>query len=227
MIPKKPLIVANWKMNPSTLIEAQELFNSVEQKAQKIENAEIIICPPFVYLCQLKAENCKLGAQDCFWEEKGAFTGEISPLMLKGFNCQYVIVGHSERRKHQQENDGAINKKVKEALGAGLRVILCIEKISQLEEDLKEVGGDFLNNLIIAFEPISAIGTGKPFEVEAARQVFLGIREKFREIPVLYGGSVNSGNARDYLEKAGFNGLLVGSASLNAEEFSKIAESCD
>ena len=110
----KPLIVANWKMNPQSLVEAKQLFNSVKRGIKNIKNVEIVICPPFIYLSNIQylKSNIKLGAQDCFWSERGAFTGEISPSMLKNFNCKYVIIGHSERRK-LGETDEMINKKIK------------------------------------------------------------------------------------------------------------------
>ena len=123
----KPLIVANWKMNPPTLKEAKLLFNSVKKGLKNIKNAKVVICPPFVYLPELQTTNYKLhlGAQDCFWRKKGAFTGEISPLMLKNLGCEYTIVGHSERRA-LGETDEMINKKIKAALSMGLKPILCI-----------------------------------------------------------------------------------------------------
>ena len=198
---KKILIVANWKANPSTLRKARELFGAVK-------NTGAIICPPFVYLSSLKAK----GAQDCFWAE-GSFTGEISPLMLKNLGVEYVILGHSERRKYLAETAGMIKKKIKASLKAGLKPIVCFEKIGEIRNLPK--------SLIFAFEPVSAIGTGKPINWQKAKK----IRESLSQFKtVLYGGSVNSKNAKDYIQKAGFQGLLVGSASLSAKEFVKILE---
>ena len=130
----KPLVVANWKCNPTTLAEAKRLFNSVKSGIKNIKNVEVIICPPFPYIPHIKNTkyNIRIGAQDCFWEERGAYTGEISPLMLKDLGCQYVIIGHSERRKYQQEKDSMIYKKIEAALKRGLKPILCIDKISQI-----------------------------------------------------------------------------------------------
>jgi len=198
----KPLIVANWKMNPATLEEAKLLFN-------RVKDTGAIICPPFVYLSALKAN----GAQDCFWEGGGAYTGEISPSMLKNMGVEYVIVGHSERRKYFKETNEMIEKKLQAALGAGLKPILCIDKISQLPADLdKEV--------IVAYEPLFAIGTGKACSPEKAKKM----RDSIKHTTVLYGGSVNSQNAKDYIYQAGFQGLLVGGASLNPKEFIDIVK---
>jgi len=220
----KPLIVANWKMNPSTLKGAKCLFNSVKRGVKsanwRIKNVEVVICPPFVYLSILfeflsrwRKSQIKSGAQDCFWEEKGAFTGEVSPVMLKDVGVEYVIIGHSERRALGETNE-MIDKKIKTALRSGLKPILCIDKISQIKKGLK-------TEIIIAYEPLFAIGTGRPCSIEKAKKIraFL-IRFK----TVLYGGSVNSENAKDYIEKAGFQGLLVGGASLDTREFIKIVK---
>ncbi len=195
------LIVANWKSNPQTLAEAKSLFNAVK-------NTRAIICPPFVYLAALKAK----GAQNVFWKEKEACTGEVSPLMLKNLGLKYVIIGHSERRRNLKETDEMADKKIKACLRVGLKPILCVENVSQAKG---------WKNIIIAFEPISAIGTGKPISWQKAKK----IRESLARFKtVLYGGSVNAKNAKDYIQKAGFQGLLVGGASLNAKEFAKIAE---
>lgn len=198
----KPLIVANWKMNPATLGEAKVLFDEVKDTGA-------IICPPFVYLSALKAN----GSQDLFWEEKGAYTGEISALMLKNLGVEYVILGHSERRKHFKETNKMIEKKLQAALRAGLKPILCVDKVSQIPASLaKEV--------IVAYEPLFAIGTGNPCSPEKAKE----IRDSIQQDAVLYGGSVNSQNARDYICQAGFQGLLVGGASLKPKEFIDIVK---
>jgi len=198
----KPLIVANWKMNPSTLKEAKLLFN-------RVKKAGGVICPPFVYLSTLKAN----GAQDVFWEEKGAYTGEVSPLMLKNMGVTYVIIGHSERRKYFRESDEMIKKKLKAVLKLNLRPILCINKISQIPQDIRK-------NFIIAYEPLFAIGTGKACSPARAKKMRIAIRKVVdNKTLILYGGSVNSQNTKDYIKKAGFQGLLVGGASLNSKEF--------
>jgi triosephosphate isomerase len=219
----KPLIIANWKMNPQSLSEAKMLFNSIRRGVKSIKNAEIVICPPFIYLTHLLnfksyALNPKIGVQDCFWEEKGAYTGEVSCKISKGVGVEYVIIGHSERRKYFKETDEMISKKIEAALKAGLKLILCIDKISQIPKDIKD-------NFIIAYEPISAIGTGKPYSWEKAKEMKNKIQKILgKKIKILYGGSVNSENANNYIKQAGFQGLLIGSASLNAKEFVKIVK---
>jgi triosephosphate isomerase len=224
----KSLIIANWKMNPSTLTEAKKLFNQVR-------NLDAVICPPFCYLdAKIRPAGAKfaLGVQNCHWEEKGAYTGEISPKMLKSLGVKYVIVGHSERRIHFQETDEIINKKLKAVLKFELVPILCIgEKEGedakaivekQLNEDLKKIAESDVKKIVIAYEPIWAIGTGNFCDPQRAKKVLNLIREKLSN-RVLYGGSVNSKISADYI-KAGFDGLLVGGASLDAEEFGKIVK---
>jgi len=213
----KPLIVANWKCNPTTLKGAKLLFDSVKKEIKNIKNIEVVLCPPFIYLPILTVHrqvmNIKLGAQDCFWKQQGAFTGEISPLMLKDLGCQYVIIGHSERRA-LGETDEMINKKIRAALKSKLKPILCIDKISQIKKDLK-------TEIIIAYEPLFAIGTGKPCSIEKAKKMRTSL---IRFKTVLYGGSINSENAKDYIKEAGFQGLLVGGASLEPKEFIQIVK---
>jgi len=267
----KPLIVANWKCNPTTLKGAKLLFDSIKKGIKDIKNVEVVICPPYTQfsifnyqafqrrwrrrnLLRLQfSKNIKIGAQDVFWEEKGAYTGEISPLMLKDLGCQYVIIGHSERRA-LGETDEMINKKLKAVLKEKLKPILCIgetekerkegqtEKVikTQLKEGLKSISNfQFpISNLVIAYEPVWAIGTGKPCHPEDTKKVLLFLRKilapyrdcsgaGLKENLILYGGSVNSKIAKDYIEKADFEGLLVGGASLDAQEFVRIVETID
>jgi|SRR3989344_204578 len=223
------LIVGNWKCNPTTSKEAEDIFDAVK-KGVRGAKAEVVICPPFVFLPLLKGMT--LGAQDVFYQEKGAFTGEISPTMLKNSNVEYVIVGHSERRK-LGETDETINKKIKASLDAGLKVIFCVGENEgedksvvlekQIKEGLKEV--DVLN-VVIAYEPVWAIGTGKNCGIEDTKAAVELIKKIAGEnVKVLYGGSVNSQNSGDYLKNGEVDGLLVGGASLKAEEFVKIVES--
>lgn len=220
----KPLIVANWKCNPKSLFEAKKLFDSVAKK--KTKNLTAVICPPFVYLPELKKNSLKLGAQNVFFEEKGAYTGEISPLMLKSIGCSYVIIGHSERRKHLKETEEIIGKKVNLSLKLGLKTILCIADLKQLKNSLKRI--KLNENLILAYEPVFAIGTGKACSLSQAKRMRMAIKKELpKDIPVLYGGSVDSQNAGKYIKEAGFQGLLVGSASLKANEFSKILGNID
>jgi len=224
----KKLIIGNWKCNPATLTEAKKLFNAVKK-------LDAIICPPFCYLdAKIRPAGAKftLGAQNCHWEEKGAYTGEISSKMLKSLDVKYVIIGHSERRIHFQETDEIINKKLKSALKLGLIPILCIgEKEGedaksvvdkQLGEDLNGIIDTDIKKIVIAYEPVWAIGTGNFCEPQKAKEVLGLIKRKITN-KVLYGGSVNSKISADYI-KVGFDGLLVGGASLNAEEFAKIVK---
>ena len=234
---KKILIVANWKMNPNTLEEANKLFGLIKRgfgpatggstprksggRTPLSKNLEIVICPPFIYLSLLDPKpytlNPKLGAQNCSWEQKGAYTGEISPKMLKNLGVEYVIIGHSERRRHFKETDEMIIKKIKAVLEMKLKPILCIDKISQIPKNIE--------NLIIAYEPIFAIGTGRACCLNKAKEMRNKIQKSLdKNTKILYGGSVNSQNAKSYID-VGFDGLLVGSASLEAKEFIKIVRS--
>lgn len=219
-------------MNPVTIKEAEELFNSVKQGVKDVENAETVICPPFIYLPLLKG--LTLGAQDSYWEEKGAYTGEVSIAMLKEIGCKYVIIGHSERRKYFNETDEIVNRKVKTTLKAGLIPIVCIGETEEeremdktegvLEEEIKQ-GLDKVDvsKIVIAYEPIWAIGTGNPCDVEEALRMKEIIQKMLsKDIRILYGGSAKANNAEGYLKQAGFNGLLVGGASLDPKEFIKI-----
>jgi len=242
----KNLIVANWKENPTTQKEAEELFNAVKRGVEGVGGVEVVICPPFVYLSLLKG--LTLGAQNVSYKDKGAYTGEVSPLMLKDLNVKYVILGHSEVRRNFNETNEIVNKKVKEVLAAGLNPILCIgeqegknkEEVLQiqLKEGLKGISNfKFqISNLIIAYEPVWAIGTGNNCSVEETknsvtyiREVIAGLYSKKTadEITILYGGSVNSKNSTEYLKNTGISGLLVGGASLKAEDFVKIVQSAE
>lgn len=242
----KSLIVANWKMNPPTLKGAKLLFNSVKRGIKNIRNVEVVICPPFIYLPKLQITNYKLrlGAQNCFLKEKGAYTGEVSPIMLKSLRCRYVILGHSERRRYFGETDKIINKKIKAAVKAKLNPIFCIgetkeerkkgqtKKIlkSQIKKGLQKISRRKIKNLTVAYEPIWAIGSGNPCDVEEAHKMGLLIRKIIskrysfsfaKKTRILYGGSVNSKNARPYITEAKFQGLLIGGASLDSKEFVK------
>lgn len=246
----KPLIVANWKCNPPTLKEAKLLFNSVKRGIKNIKNVEVVICPPFVYLApsdKQQETKIKLGAQNCFFKEKGPFAGEISPKMLKDLGCSYVILGHSSRRIWFNETDEVINKKIKAAISAKLIPIFCIgetrkerdkgqtEEIlkSQIKKGLRKISREKVKNLVLAYEPVWAIGTGKPCDTEEAQKMGLLIRKiiakKYsfplaKKVKMLYGGSINSKNAKPYITEAGFQGLLIGGASLDPKEFVKIVK---
>lgn len=237
----KKIIVANWKMNPQNLFEAKKLFNliakKITNKPEFLGKIEIVICPPFVYLPFFKTKNnfLKLGAQNVFWEEKGPFTGEISPLMLKEFNVNYVIVGHSERRNILHETDDMVNKKLQILLKFKMNPILCIGESeeerrkrrtlfvlqSQLNSALQHIPK--ISSIIIAYEPVWAIGTGKACKEKDALEVLDFLKKNFPKNKVLYGGSVNSENALNFV-RVGFDGLLIGGASLNQKEFLKIVK---
>ena len=243
----KKLIIANWKCNPTTLKEAKALFESTKANLKNAKGVEIVICPPFLYLLNLNAKNSrlKLGGQDCFWENKGAYTGEISAAQLKDAGCQYVLVGHSEREKYFSETDEIANQKMRSAIKAKLKPVLCLgdsleerEKgnvqqalFRQAEKALKGMKKDEIKNLFLAYEPVWAIGTGKPCSVGEAQTMRLYLRKilaklysmKISEsVPILYGGSVNSKNAKTYIAEAGMQGVLVGGGSLNAKELADI-----
>lgn len=226
----KIFIVGNWKMNPLSLKEAKSLFDSIKRgfkSVKKIKKVEVVLCPPFIYFQGFKSKDLpfKLGSQNCFWEEKGAFTGEISPLMLKDLGCKYVIIGHSERRKYFQETDTMINKKMKIVLKTGLTPILCIDKISQIKKGMKEILGKDIKKIIVAYEPIWAIGTGKACGYKEAKEFNVLMKKVLgKNHSTLYGGSVNSKNALGYIKESGFQGLLIGGASLKSKEFLKIVK---
>ncbi len=246
----KKIIIANWKCNPTTQTEVERLFDVVEKGIKNIKdlkNIDIVICPPFVWLDSLKIENWKLkiqlGAQDCHWEQNGAYTGEVSGAMLKDIGCNYVIIGHSERRKYFDETNEMVNKKLLAALKARLKPILCVgekgeEEMSsviksQLIEGLKNINRAQMRDIAIAYEPVWAIGTGNPCQSDDAMKAGLFIRQALsklynrklaEEISILYGGSVNSKIAAAYIKEAKMNGLLVGGASLDGAEFVKIVK---
>lgn len=250
----KPLIVANWKCNPITLQGAKRLFDSIKKGIKNIKKVEVVICPPFVYLPTLTAPTSIkgyggliLGSQDCFWEEKGAFTGAISPKMIKDLGCKYVIVGHSERRRYLKETNEMVNKKIKIALALRLKPILCIGETRQekkreqglrtlnfqISKAFQEVQEKEAKNVIIAYEPVWAIGTGISCDVNTVLLKVLLIRGVIKKryspnisgkIRILYGGSVNAQNATDYIQKAKTNGLLIGGASLMPKEFIQIVK---
>ena len=242
-----PLIAGNWKMN-TTIAEAQALMMPLSGALSRIEGVEILLCPPFVSLSAIKealqGTTIKLGAQNMYWEDKGAFTGEISPAMLSPL-CQYVILGHSERRHIFQESDEVIACKVRAALRACLSPILCVgerreenevgqtsEVISrQLKQALKGVGD--IDSLVVAYEPVWAIGTGLAATGEQAEATAGFIRRLLAElfgdtraesIRILYGGSVTAANAAEFLRQPNIDGALVGGASLKALEFISIAD---
>ena len=240
----KYFIAANWKMN-KTIAETRAFLLSFIPAVQKAKDVDIVIAPPFTSLSaasdEIKDTDVQLAAQDIFWEEKGAYTGEISPLMLLDAGCKHVIIGHSERRQYFFEEDVIVNRKIRAAKKAGLGVIFCVGESLQereagktfdvikreVEMGLAEVGPE---DLVVAYEPIWAIGTGKTATNEQAQEVHAYIRKllvnlygsKAEEIRILYGGSVTPDNVDSLMACKDVNGALVGGASLNPESFAKI-----
>jgi triosephosphate isomerase len=245
---RRPLVAANWKMN-KTIGETEDFIHSFTPTVKGVSGVDIVIAPPFSSLYTaaglLKTTGIKLAAQDVFYEEKGAFTGEISAVMLLSAGCSFVIIGHSERRQYFSETDEIVNKKVKTALKSGLEVILCIgesleERESnrtfkviekQLAGSLKEISPD---RVTIAYEPIWAIGTGKTATPEQANEVHKFIRELLRKygdvsdrIRILYGGSVTPENIASLISETDIDGALVGGASLKPDSFAKIVKGAE
>lgn len=248
---KKNIVIANWKCNPQTLKDAKQLFEAAEENSMGMKNAEIVICPPFVFLGSFSSKkNIKLGAQNCFWEQRGPYTGEVSPAMLKDIGCEYVILGHSEQRENFGETDETINKKLKAALFAHLKPILCIGEKEADREQMKSVVENQLSgclndikqgqipNIIFVYEPVWAISTsgGQFCSPDDAFSAGLLIRKFLMDhygkytgnkVKVIYGGSVDAKekSAVMYIKEAKMDGVLVGAASLKANEFGKIIKS--
>ena len=244
MAKDKKIIVANWKMNPQTSEEAVRLVKSLFI-SRFSKNTEIIIAPPFIYLELIKKnlpKEAKLCAQNLTWAERGAYTGEISGLMLKNLGCDYVIIGHSERRYKIGESDEMINLKLKAALKYGLTPILAVGEKEQNDDIMKILNGQIksaladiksseVGRLIFAYEPVWAIGTGISDTPDHALSAALLIRKIIgnlytldwaSDILVLYGGSVSGENAADFIAQSGIDGAMLGGASLQTEEFIKI-----
>ncbi|MBA7567263.1 Triosephosphate isomerase [subsurface metagenome] len=242
-----PMIAGNWKMN-TTVSEAVRLANEMRQGLEEISGVDKLICPPFVSLAAvgelIKGSSIKLGAQNLYFEEKGAYTGEISPLMLADL-CEFVIIGHSERRQYFGENGEIVSKKVQSALKVNLKPILCIgERLEEneagrteevLSEQLRSSLAEIkeLHRLIIAYEPIWAIGTGRAATGEQANNTIDFIRQSIAKLysndiaqrmRILYGGSVNAANAAEFMNQSEIDGALVGGASLKANEFVSITK---
>ena len=246
---EKALLAANWKMNPVDGGEAVDLVKGVLPAAtEALENVDVAMFPPFPWLLGvaevLEGSGVQLGAQDCFWETSGAYTGEVSPSMLRGW-CQWVIVGHSERRVIFGETDDMVARKASAALAAGLNVIVCVGELedhydagrsdeivtAQVKGSLANVSADDSSRLVIAYEPVWAIGTGKNADPEHAYKTMRLMRKVVgeligagaaRKVRVLYGGSVTAANVESYVELPLCDGCLVGGASLKAAEFSQI-----
>lgn len=231
-------IIANLKMNPISEKEAEEIFNFYQEKNQIFNGVNLIVAPPYIYLKLAKEKGLEVAAQNCFYERSGAYTGEISPLMLKDLGVEYVILGHSERRIMGESND-LIAKKTKAVLENNLMPILCVGEAKEelktrekiIKEQLKSVFSTIASDrIIIAYEPRWAIGTGEFCNPQIAAEVHqfikLFIKDEFGidNLVVLYGGSVDSQNIEMFLNQSNIDGALVGGASLNKEEFAKILE---
>ena len=247
---RTPFVAGNWKMN-KTVAEARELVSAMGPELKNMRAVEKVLCPPFISLVAVanlvSGTDIGLGAQNMHWEEKGAFTGEVAPGMVKEF-CKYVILGHSERRTYFGETDQTVNKKVLAAQKAGLVAIVCVGETlaeneagrtaevvrRQLLEGLKGVDPAMAAGLVIAYEPVWAIGTGRASSAENAEGVHRDVvraalqdlfgAETAQAIRILYGGSVTAANAAEFFAEADIDGALVGGASLKLDEFIAITK---
>lgn len=244
---RTPIIAGNWKMN-NTVDEAMNLIKGIKN-GERNADVEAVVCVPFTDLWQVKKEiegtNIKLGAQNMHWEDSGAFTGEISPLMLKEIGIDYVIIGHSERRQYFNETDETVNKKVKSALKYDIRPIICVgetleEREKGTEKDvvkrqvkaaLEDIEEKYIEDIVIAYEPIWAIGTGKTASNKDANDMISFIRqtvsdkygeETSQKMRIQYGGSVKPNNIKELMTESDMDGALVGGASLKADDFLKL-----
>jgi triosephosphate isomerase len=251
---RKPIIGGNWKMNRGTPMDSKQMLEKLIPLVREIQSVDIVIAAPFTVLTTtyevLKGTNIKLGAQNMYFEEKGAYTGEISPIFLKAIGVDYVILGHSERRGIFKESDALINKKLKKALSIGLNPIVCIgESLKereegktkdiievQINETFKELLKEDILKTVIAYEPIWAIGTGRTATPEQAEEIHIYIREllaqKFDEetanaIRIQYGGSIKPENAESLFIKENIDGGLVGGASLQSHSLYQIIIAAD
>ena len=245
---RRYIIAGNWKMN-MTIGEAIELANGLKRELYDISSLDIVICTPFTALSEIGElivnSNIDLGGQDLFWEEKGAYTGEISAQMLKDAGCKYVIIGHSERRKYFNETNETVNKRLKAALAHKLVPIMCVgERLEQREsgktfevvEDhvgngLKDISQEEMKGIVIAYEPVWAIGTGKTATSAQAQEVHAYLRkwiakkhgqELANSIRILYGGSVKPSNVNELMSMPDIDGALVGGASLDPDTFKQL-----
>jgi triosephosphate isomerase len=250
---RKFVIAGNWKMY-KTNSEAIQLAEAIKGKTTSINNTRIIVCPPATALSSvfsvIEGSNIALGAQNIYWENEGAFTGELSTEMIKSAGAKFVIIGHSERRQYFHETDEMVNKKALHALQSNLNPIICIgESLDQREQGitkdiindqldgaLKNISTEQMIRTIIAYEPIWAIGTGKTATPEQAQDVHAFIREKLqslfdaatsKSVIIQYGGSVKPANAHDLLKQSDIDGALVGGACLEAESFSEIIRTAE
>lgn len=245
---RTPVIAGNWKLYKTT-DEAISLVEGLKSMVKDVSGVEIVVAPVFTVLAgigkAIAGSNISLAAQDCFWEDEGAFTGEVSPRMLLDVGCSHVIIGHSERRQYFSETDETVNKKLKAALNAGLTVLFCIGETlaereagktfdvikKQVTGGLSGVTKEQLQKVVIAYEPVWAIGTGKTASDNQAQEVHSFIRGLIAElfgrveadnIRILYGGSVKPDNIKGLMSQPDIDGALVGGASLKADSFAAI-----
>jgi len=247
---RRPIIAGNWKMNNNSA-ESVKLVSQLKEMVSGVKEVEVVVAPPYTALgsvaTAIKGSNIFLSAQNIFWEEKGAFTGEISPSMLKDIECQYAIIGHSERRQYFGETNETVNKRLKAALDASLTPIVCIgetleereanKTLTVIEKQVKEgfagISSGEMEKVVIAYEPVWAIGTGKTATPEQAQEIHQFIRgmlaQVFDEgvaegIRILYGGSVKPDNVDQLMSQKDIDGALVGGASLKADSFARIVQ---
>src|ERR1051325_3873237 len=247
---RKPIVAGNWKMN-KTVAEARDLVNTMKSPLDAVADVEKLLCPPYMALMAvaslLEGSDISVGAQNLYWEEKGAFTGEVAPNMVKEF-CQYVIIGHSERRTYFGETDESVNKKLRAAIKADLTPIVCVgETLAQYEAGqtsdvvrrqisvgLGGIDSAFAPRIVVAYEPVWAIGTGKASSGENANFVHQQVirpaltdlfgADTAQAIRILYGGSVTASNASEFFAYPDIDGALVGGASLKPDEFVAITK---
>lgn len=251
MSQKQFLIIGNWKMNPKSAREARSLFAGLTKKSSSFGLfSQVVVAPPFPYLSYVRStKKIQLAAQDVHWEREGAYTGEVSLAMLKDAGVQWVIVGHSERRRMFFESDEIVNKKLRATIKAGLTPVVCIGEAErdldgaffatlrrQIEVSCAGLSKNDLGKMIIAYEPIWAVGAEKPARPEDANEAALFIKKVMaqrygvsaaRKLRVLYGGSVNKKNAGAFLREQEIDGLLVGRESLHAQDFIGIIQCAD
>jgi triosephosphate isomerase len=245
---RRTIIAGNWKMY-KTLKDGQELAVGLRRDLYKIENVDIVICPPFTLLAYLadalETSNIMLGAQDCYWQDEGAFTGEVSPKMLKDAGAQYVIIGHSERRQFFAETNETVNKKIKAVLAHNLTPIMCVGEMlaerekgltfkvleDHVQNGLKDISAEDIVRIVIAYEPVWAIGTGKtatPAQAQEAHKYIRDLLAKMynddvaQSVRIQYGGSVKPENITELMKQPDVDGGLVGGASLTVPAFAEI-----
>ncbi|HBD24657.1 MAG: triose-phosphate isomerase [Candidatus Zambryskibacteria bacterium RIFOXYD1_FULL_40_13] len=246
----KKLVVGNWKMNPTSLEEAKKLVLSVKRSTRNLKRTEVVLCPPFIYLSAVSGftgENIFLGAQNANHETVGSFTGEVSFAELSQFKVDYVILGHSERRK-MGESDELINKKVRSVVGGGMNAIICIGESTrdsngdfygflkqQILSSLKDVPKKLLGQIIIAYEPIWAVGAREAISPRDLHEMTIFIKKVLKDLcgvsadgtRILYGGDADRVNADELVKEGNVSGLLVGRESLNAKDFIEIIKLVD